>query len=309
MPRPSRRPYGGFAPSPLRRREHPFHEGRALVERLEAGDVGRERRPVGVRPGRHERAAPVEGVGEVLERGGVEPGEVDLGEALSAVEGVLHLACAAEDPHHCHTGDFLVPVEPIASVYEFLGCGVHHSFHCSVGAAAAARRLVADAVGVVADAVMGHQTHSAYAICYIESPAPSERHALGPPRPVCVPSGRLAVALLTLGFPLDGMPNAVFNTRIESALEQLRLGRRGMWAKAIAEGRCLVPACAFYEGHMTKKVDSERTGRLVWRQYLFRLPGARAFLLTAVRAREVGSQSSSPGRMRALRRSTTACRS
>ena len=79
------------------------------------------------------------------------------------------------------------------------------------------------------------------------------------------------------------MPNAVFNTRIESALEQLRLGRRGMWAKAIAEGRCLVPVRAFYEGHMTEKVESERTGRPVRRQYLFRLPGARAFLLAAVR--------------------------
>ena len=56
-----------------------------------------------------------------------------------------------------------------------------------------------------------------------------------------------------------------------------------MWAKAIAEGRCLVPVRAFYEGHMTEKVESERTGRPVRRQYLFRLPGARAFLLAAVR--------------------------
>lgn len=40
---------------------------------------------------------------------------------------------------------------------------------------------------------------------------------------------------------------------------------------------------AFYEGHMTERVESERTGRLARRQYLFRLPGARAFLLAAVR--------------------------
>ena len=40
---------------------------------------------------------------------------------------------------------------------------------------------------------------------------------------------------------------------------------------------------AFYEGHMTEKDESERTGRPVRRQYLFRLPGARAFLLAAVR--------------------------
>ena len=102
--------------------------------------------------------------------------------------------------------------------------------------------------------------------------------------PVYVPEGDdLAVASLTWGFPLDGKPNAVFNTRIESALAQLPLGRCGMWAKAIAEGRCLVPVRAFYEGHMTERVESERTGRPVRRQYLFRLPGARAFLLAAVR--------------------------
>lgn len=102
--------------------------------------------------------------------------------------------------------------------------------------------------------------------------------------PVYVPKdGGLAVARLAWGFPLDGKPNAVFNTRIESALEQLRLGRRSMWAKAIAEGRCLVPVRAFYEGHMTERVESERTGRPVRRQYLFRLPGTGAFLLAAVR--------------------------
>lgn len=93
----------------------------------------------------------------------------------------------------------------------------------------------------------------------------------------------LAVARLTWGFPLDGRPNAVFNTRIESALEQLRLGRRDMWAKAIAQGRCLVPVRAFYEGHMTERVESEKTDMPVRRQYLFRLPGARMFLLAAVR--------------------------
>lgn len=102
--------------------------------------------------------------------------------------------------------------------------------------------------------------------------------------PVYVPDGSdLAVARLTWSFPFDGKPHAIFDTRIESALEQLRLSRRGMWAKAITEGRCLVPVRAFYEGRMTEKVESERTGRPVRRLYLFRLPGARAFLLAAVR--------------------------
>lgn len=127
-------------------------------------------------------------------------------------------------------------------------------------------------------------TPGAHAIRYIERPDPLRDARPGSLVPVYVPEGGgLAVARLTWGFPLDGKPDAVFNTRIESALEQLRLGRRGMWAKAIAQGRCLVPVRAFYEGHMTERVESERTGRLVRRQYLFRLPGARAFLLAAVR--------------------------
>ena len=94
--------------------------------------------------------------------------------------------------------------------------------------------------------------------------------------------GALAVAKFEWGFPLDGKPHAVFNTRIESALEQLRRGRRGMWAKAIAQGLCLVPVRAFYESSATEKVISERTGKPVRRQYRFRLPGARAFLLAAI---------------------------
>lgn len=127
-------------------------------------------------------------------------------------------------------------------------------------------------------------TPGAHAIRYIECPDPLHDARPGSLLPVYVPKdGGLAVASLTWGFPLDGKPNAVFNTRMESALEQLRLGRRGMWARAIAEGRCLVPVRAFYEGHMTEKVKSERTGRPVRRQYLFRLPGTRAFLLAAVR--------------------------
>lgn len=48
------------------------------------------------------------------------------------------------------------------------------------------------------------------------------------------------------------------------------------------EGRCLVPVRAFYEGHVSERVTSERTGKPVRRQYRFRMPGARAFLLAAV---------------------------
>ena len=127
-------------------------------------------------------------------------------------------------------------------------------------------------------------TPGAHAIRYVDHPDPTHDARPGSLVPVYVPKdGGLAVAQLTWGFELDCKPNAVFNTRIESALEQLRPGRRGMWAKAIVQGRCLVPVRAFYESHATERIASEKTGRLVRRQYLFRLPGARAFLLAVVR--------------------------
>ena len=102
--------------------------------------------------------------------------------------------------------------------------------------------------------------------------------------PAYVPdaAGDLATISLNWGFPLEGRKNAVFNTRIESALAQLRQGRRGMWADAIAHGRCLVPVRAFYESHGTETVASEKTGKPVRRQYRFRLPGVPAFLLAGI---------------------------
>lgn len=95
--------------------------------------------------------------------------------------------------------------------------------------------------------------------------------------------GALATVSLVWGFdsPRGGRP--VFNTRLDTALAQLRDGR-GMWAEAMASGRCLVPVRAFYEGHRTERVPSERTGRPVRRQYRFRMAGARAFLLAGVQA-------------------------
>lgn len=135
-----------------------------------------------------------------------------------------------------------------------------------------------------AHAVLGARGTGRHTIRYIEAPDPLRDARPGSQVPLFVPDGAggFRVATLEWGFPLDGRPHAVFNTRIESALEQLRRGRRGMWAKAIAEGRCLVPVRAFYESSATERAVSERTGRPVRRQYRFRLPGARAFLLAAV---------------------------
>lgn len=135
-----------------------------------------------------------------------------------------------------------------------------------------------------ARAVLGARGTGRHAIRYIEAPDPLRDAHPGSQVPLFVSDGAggFRVATLEWGFPLDGRPHAVFNTRIESALEQLRRGRRGMWAKAIAEGRCLVPVRAFYESHATERVTSEKTGKPARRQYRFTMPGARAFLLAGV---------------------------
>ena len=137
-----------------------------------------------------------------------------------------------------------------------------------------------------AQAVLDARGTGRHAIRYIERPDTIHDARPGSIVPLFIPDGAggLHVAKLEWGFPLDGKPHAVFNTRIESALEQLHRGRRGMWAKAIAEGRCLVPVRAFYEGHMTERVPSPMTGKPIRRQYLFRLPHSRAFLLAAVQS-------------------------
>lgn len=122
----------------------------------------------------------------------------------------------------------------------------------------------------------------AHAIDLIEQPDPEHDAYPGSVVPVYLPSeGDLVTAPLSWGFPLDGERRFVFNTRIESALEQLDHGH-GMWANAIATGRCLVPVRAFYESHASERIASERTGKSVSRQYRFRVPGAHAFLLAAV---------------------------
>lgn len=135
-----------------------------------------------------------------------------------------------------------------------------------------------------AQAVLDARGTGRQGIRFIEHPDPIHDARPGSTVPLFVPdgSGGLRIAKLEWGFPLDSKSNAVFNTRIESALEQIRRGRRGMWAKAIAEGRRLVPVRAFYESSATKEVFSEKTGKPIRRQYRFRLPGARAFLVAAV---------------------------
>lgn len=90
-------------------------------------------------------------------------------------------------------------------------------------------------------------------------------------------TGVLEVVTLEWGFPRDGRARTIFNPRMETAPEQLRFGRRSMWAEAITEDCCLVSVQTFYERQTNEKVDSERPGRSVRLQRLFRLPGARTF--------------------------------
>ena len=94
--------------------------------------------------------------------------------------------------------------------------------------------------------------------------------------------GKLTVQMADWGFDLDGRRNAVFNTRLETALEQLRKGRRGMWRNLIVNGRCLVPVRAFYEGHGVERLRNPKTGKTIKHPYRFTMPGARAFLLAGV---------------------------
>lgn len=73
----------------------------------------------------------------------------------------------------------------------------------------------------------------------------------------------------------------VFNTRLDTALEQLHSGR-GLWADPMHDGRCLVPVRAFYEQSATETVPSPRTGKPVKRPYRFTLAGHGVFLLAGV---------------------------
>ncbi len=92
-----------------------------------------------------------------------------------------------------------------------------------------------------AQAVLDARGTGRHGIRFIEHPDPIRDARPGSTVPLFVPDGAggLRVATLVWGVPLDGKPRAVFNTRIESALEQLRRGRRSMWAKASSKAAAL----------------------------------------------------------------------
>ena len=95
---------------------------------------------------------------------------------------------------------------------------------------------------------------------------------------IAVGADGLGVAPLTWGFAApDRSGKLVFNTRVESAL-----GGSRMWAEAIREGRCILPAAAFFEPHRSETARSPRSGRTTKRQYEFSMPDGAPLLLASV---------------------------
>ena len=96
--------------------------------------------------------------------------------------------------------------------------------------------------------------------------------------PLFIPTleGSLEPTELTWGFdaPANASSKLVFNTRIETALSQVRWGR-GLWLEPILNGRCLVPVRSFYESWT-------RTPPRRGAQVRFSYPGHQVFLLAGV---------------------------
>lgn len=77
-------------------------------------------------------------------------------------------------------------------------------------------------------------------------------------------AGELEIAEAVWGFEVPWGKGPVFNTRVESALSG-----SPMWREAVAGGRCIVPAAAFFEPHTSEMAVSPRTGRKVKQSYEF----------------------------------------
>lgn len=99
--------------------------------------------------------------------------------------------------------------------------------------------------------------------------------------PLIAPTGlraQLALADMIWGFEVSWKRGPVFNTRIETALNNPEC----LWAESFARRRCIVPAWTFYESHATETVCSLRTGKPVKRQYAFERRDHAPLLLAAI---------------------------
>ena len=93
--------------------------------------------------------------------------------------------------------------------------------------------------------------------------------------------GTLGASDRIWGFTPDWSTKPIFNTRIEKALSGA-----GMWTQAFEEGRCIVPAAAFFEPHATETMPSPRTGRPMKRAYAFATEDGAPLLMAGLRDRE-----------------------
>ena len=89
--------------------------------------------------------------------------------------------------------------------------------------------------------------------------------------------GALEAREAVWGFQTDWSKKLVFNTRIESAMDG-----SAMWREAAGNGRCIIPAAAFFEPHATKTIRSPRTGRPMKQPFAFTDPEGLPLLLAGV---------------------------
>lgn len=94
------------------------------------------------------------------------------------------------------------------------------------------------------------------------------------PLPTFTP-GSLGVRELSWGFEESWKPGVVFNTRIESATKP-------MWRESMKHRRCVLPILAFFEAHREETYPSPKTGKLIKRQYEFRIPGQEIIFIGCI---------------------------
>lgn len=89
------------------------------------------------------------------------------------------------------------------------------------------------------------------------------------------PPGSLGVRELSWGFEESWKSGVVFNTRIESATKP-------MWRESVEHRRCVLPVLAFFETHREETYPSPKTGKLIKRQYKFRIPGQKVIFIGCI---------------------------
>ncbi len=89
------------------------------------------------------------------------------------------------------------------------------------------------------------------------------------------PPGSLEVRELSWGFEESWKSGVVFNTRIESATKPT-------WRESMQHRRCVLPVLAFFEAHREETYPSPKTGKLIKRQYEFRIPGQEIIFIGCI---------------------------